>query len=497
MPEPYSPADADATTFDLAIVGGNVVTPRGIERVGIGIRAGQIAALAPDHTLSAARRTIDVTGQHVIPGLVDPEAHPGHTEPWAIDAETETRAAAAAGVTTWGIQSPSSRFGQEPYRFDGDPELCVSFHDVFENGRRSFEERSAIDFFFTFQMETDQQAGEIAEYAQRYGVTSFKFYGQWRSIDPDWWGRRAHANGLVRGWDDGTFFLALEQVARLGPPAIVAFHPENWEIARILEARLRETGREDTAAWDERSPDFLEADHLRHFAYLGGVLGARVYAQHCTNARSVDEARRAKDQGVELFVQSGPAWLYFTRDAWKIMPPLRGRDDIEALWGGLREGVIDAIGSDHVVARGSRSDPANRSVWSDRGTAFASRVEMLLPIMIHEGVHKGRISLERLVQVMCENPARIFGIYPQKGTIAVGSDADLVVVDLNKEVSVTDDLVWSRSGWTLLNGHVLKGWPVLTILRGAVISKWTSGSQRPEVEDLRIGRYLPRRCEPC
>lgn len=481
--------------IDLNIVGGNIVTPAGIARLGVGILDGKIAVLAPDELLPPAKETIDVEGRHIIPGVIDPEAHPGHTEPWALDAETETKAAAVGGVTTWGIQSPSSRFGQLEYKMDGDPSYCVSFHDVFEQGRSSFQEHSRIDFFFTYQMETDEQALEIPEYAAQHGVTSYKFYGQWRRIDREFWGARAHENGLVRGWDDGTFFLAAEKVAELGPAGVLAFHPENWEVARVLEDRLRRAGRNDTGAWDDRSPDFLEADHIRHFSYLAGIAGARAYAQHCTNARSVEESRRAKEEGVELFVQTGPAWLYFTRDDWKIMPPLRGQSDVEALWAGLRDGVIDVVGSDHVTARLKRSELGDQSVWSSGGTAFPSRVEMMLPIMLHEGVNKERISLERLVEVMCSNPAKIFGLYPKKGVIQPGADADLVVVDLNKEVPVTDDLVWTRPGWTLLDGHTLRGWPVMTILRGEVIARWRDGAERAEMVGGPTGVYLPRAAE--
>jgi dihydropyrimidinase/dihydroorotase len=340
-------------------------------------------------------------------------------------------------------------------------------------------------------VESEEQVAEIPSYAARYGVTSFKFYGQWRRVELDRWGMAA-ANGIVRGWDDGTFFLALEAVAEIAPDGILAFHPENWEIARVLEERLRRAGRQDTAAWDDRSPDFLEADHIRRFAWLAGIVGARVYAQHCTNARSVDEARRAKDAGVDLFVQTGPPWLYFSRDDWKIMPPLRARSNAEALWEGLRDGTIDVVGSDHVVARSTRMTLGDQSVWSTHGSAFASRVEMLLPIMLHEGVNQGRITLDRMVQVLCENPARILGLYPRKGSIEVGADADLTVLDLNREVEVRDEQVWSRPGWTLLDGHVLKGWPVKTIIRGKVVAEWPSGTPRARIVNAGTGLYLPR-----
>jgi dihydropyrimidinase len=477
--------------LDLKITRARIVRPSGIVEAGIGIKDGRIAIVGLDELLPAATETIDAAGRYVIPGVVDPEAHPGHTDPMTLDSETETKAAAVSGVTTWGIQSPSSRFGQPTYSFDGDPADCVSFHEVFELGRDAFEKNSCIDFFFTFQMESDQQASEIPEYARQYGVTSFKYYGQWRRVELDHWGMAA-ANGIVRGWDDGTFYLALEKTAEIGPPGIVSFHPENWEIARVFEERLRRAGREDIGAWDDRSPDFVEAIHLRNLTYLARIVGCPVYAQHCTNIQSIEAVRRARDEGVKLYVQTGPPWLYFNRDDWKIMPPLRRREHTEALWEALSDGTIDAVGSDHVVSRLRRSELGDQSVWSPHGTAFASRVEMLLPIMLHEGVNNGRITLERMVQVMCENPARIFGLYPRKGTIQIGADADLAIVDLEREITVRDEMIYSRPGWTLLDGHVIKGWPVMTILRGKVIARWPDGAPRPEVVGSPTGRYLPR-----
>jgi dihydroorotase-like cyclic amidohydrolase len=114
--------------------------------------------------------------------------------------------------------------------------------------------------------------------------------------------------------------------------------------------------------------------------------------------------------------------------------------------------------------------------------------------MLTEGVHKNRISLEKLVEVCCENPARIFGIYPKKGTISVGSDADFVVVDLQRAMKVHRDMIYSSAGWSIWEGQELKGWPVMTILRGQVIMEWPEGSPRAKIlGEKSLGRYIPRK----
>jgi dihydropyrimidinase/dihydroorotase len=476
---------------DLNIVNGKVVTPAGIQRIGIAIRNGRIAGMMAEHLLPPANEVIDASGLHVMPGVVDPEAHPGHADPLALDVRTETPAAAAAGVTTWGIHNPSPRFGSEPFKPIAEPEDVVSFLKVFDRGREVWETNSMVDFFFAFQCETDEQVEEIPRYAHEFGVTSYKFYCHTRRLETDtWWG--AQRTGLARGFDDGTFFRACERAAEVGPPAIVMFHPENWEVARVLEQRLMAAGRKDMGAWDDRSPWFSEAHHIRAYGYFGKITGSAMYVQHCTNPLSIEEVKRARAEGIKMYAQTGAVWLYFTRDDWRINVPLRNREAIEAQWAALRDGIIDCVGSDHVVARGSRAEMTAEGVWSRKKSGFPSRVECLLPIMLHEGVNKGRISFERLVEVCCEVPARIFGIYPKKGALLPGSDADLVFVDLDREVTVRDEMIHSRPGWSLLTGHTIKGWPVTTILRGKVIARWKEGAPRAEIVGVPQGRYIPR-----
>jgi dihydropyrimidinase/dihydroorotase len=477
------------TRVDLNIVNGIVVSPAGQDRVGVAIRGGQIVGVMEESLLPPALETIDAQGLHVLPGIIDPEAHPGHSHPlWDVVA-TESRAAAASGITSWGIQNPSPRFGTQPWKPEAEPEDVVSFFEVYDAGRKIWDRDSMVDYFFTFQLETDEQAEEIPRYIEELGVSSFKFYNHTKRINLDsfWYANRT---GLARGFDDGTFFLACERSAEAG--GMVHFHPENWEIARILERRLIAAGRDDMGAWDDRSPDFTESHHVRAYAYFGKLTGCPMYVQHTTNPLTLFEINKAREEGIKLFSQTGAPWLYFTREAWRINTPLRARPSVEALWEALRDGVIDLVGSDHVVARGNRVEMAAEGVWSRNKSGFPSRVEMLLPILLHEGVNKGRLSLERLVEITSERPAQVFGLAPKKGGINPGSDADIVIVDLNKEVTVSDDMVHTQAGWTLLHGHRIRGWPVKTILRGKVISEWKPGATRPEIVGDPRGEYLPR-----
>ena len=187
---------------DLNIVGGTIVTPTGSRRAGLSIDGGVIVAVCDDALLPPARATRDAKGLHVIPGLVDSEAHPGCYSPLGDDLPSESRAAVTAGVTTWGIHAPSTRMGAPDFVEFVQPEDVCSFHDVIDHFTARVEADSAVDVFATYMLETDQQAEEIPEYAREHGVTSYKLYLQSMSpeAEPFWPGRRA---GLGHGFDDG------------------------------------------------------------------------------------------------------------------------------------------------------------------------------------------------------------------------------------------------------------------------------------------------------
>lgn len=486
--------------LDLAVLNGTVVLGDGRYQVGVGVRDGKVALLAPDELLPPARRTIDARGRHVLPGIVDSEAHPGCYVPFAYDMRTESRAAACAGVTTWGIQAPVTRMGTAPFKEVVGRSDVVSFHEAFPSARNVIETVSHVDAYLTYMLETDEQAHEIDEYVEQHGVTSYKLYLQTRGLkgmaesdDSNWPSRRA---GLAAGIDDGTVYLVMEQVANMGHPGMVHIHPENWEIGRIFEDRLRAAGRTDFGAWTDRSPDFLEAQHIRSYAYLAQQTPGHVplYLQHCTTQLSFDEVRKARAEGVELYAQTGPAWLWAEPEfGWRINVPLRRRDNIEALWVALAEGIVDVVGSDHVVGwePSSYEDMYNAVIWDCR-TGF-SRVELFLPVLLSEGVAKGRISMERLVQVSCENPAKTSGLWGRKGSLLPGFDADMVIVDAGREVTVGKEHLNTRSGWSIMEGHTFTGWPTMTIMRGEVTAEWADDSpgMRPVGEPR--GEYLPRK----
>ena len=237
--------------------------------------------------------------------------------------------------------------------------------------------------------------------------------------------------------------------------------------------------------------------HTRSFGYLAKITGSPVFFQHASTAETHQEILRMRSEGVKAYGNTGPAWLYLepNQKAWRINAPIRYRKNSDAVWAAFNRGAVNTVTSDHVIAwlPNDKESMFNDNIWKLR-TGFTSRVEMLTPVMLSKGVNEGRITLEKCVELMCEAPAKIYGIFPKKGTIQVGADADFCFVDLNKKVTVSKQNLHTGSGWSIVEGHTFKGWPVRTILRGRTIAKWNESTGRADVVDKSdtSGQYLPR-----
>jgi dihydropyrimidinase len=469
------------TTADIVFKNSLIVTPAGVIEGGVAIVDGKIAAVGRDAFLPAADREIDLAGKYLLPGVIDPECHLGSHRALADDFQSETRAAAAAGVTTWGMQLVSVAItgGADKIKGPADiPSFTKAMPFYYEASRAA-----AIDFFLTPIVSTDEHVGEIPYLAKEHGISSFKLHlqmqGPWK---PSW---------PAYSFDDGSIYSVFQAVAKLGRPAIALLHCENWEIAQVLQKQLMDAGRTDMGAWDDRSPAFTEVGHARTYLYYARIAGCPIYVVHCTTEETVAEIEKAKAEGLTVYSEIGTHYLVLHKDAWKINVPLRDRSTHDALWQALASGAIDCIGSDHVAHTRTRESMETGNVWTTI-SGFPSRVEGMLPMMLSEGVNKGRMSIERLAQVVSENPARIFGLYPKKGVIIPGGDADLVVVDLKRRAKITKELLHTATPWSIYEGWDVTGWPVMTLVRGNIVMEWPEGAPRATVTKDSPGRYLRR-----
>lgn len=429
----------------------------------IGIKDGKVEFVSTSPDLPPAATTIDAGGKHVIPGVIDPHTHPGVMQSFADDVRTETRAAAGGGVTTWFATIKSTKMDRS-LKESHEAEDAISYLEACPVAIDIVESESLIDVGFNLAVMSDRDSKEIPEIAERFGVTSYKFYAGYRNASPF-----AKSIGLPVAWDDGTLYLGFESIARIGGLAML--HAENADVNRVLTERIRATGRQDLAAWEERSPDYSEAFHISQYAHYALVLGCALYIVHTSSALGLEESNIWRARGARIVNETCPHYIILDKYAdppgkWaKINTPIRLKSDNDALWQGLAAGTVECIGSDHVPG------PGFPDMWGP-GHARMAQTEHILPLMLSEGVNGGRLTMEQLVAVTSYNTARRFGAFPRKGALLPGSDADLVIVDLDREetISTSNPMTWhSHAPATIWEGRRVRGYPVLTMLRGRVI----------------------------
>jgi dihydropyrimidinase len=301
--------------------------------------------------------------------------------------------------------------------------------------------------------EAPKQVPEIPQ-VMELGVRTFKFFLTY----------------LKQGWytDDYQFIKALDMLAERGGLAMV--HAENGGGIDYLEDKYLKGPHASAANFNISRPAALEEEAVGRAILLAEVAGCPLYIPHVTAARALRPIRQAQSDGLPVFAETCPQYLTLTQEIItergalaKIGPPIRTAEDRSALWEALADGTLQVVASDHA--------PKEKDVDGDFiEQPFGSpQIETLLPLLYHGGVNKGRIGPVRLVQALCENPARIFGLYPRKGTIAVGSDADLVIFDPTREFTIRAENQHSNAGYTLYEGHQVLGWPERSFQRGRPI----------------------------
>lgn len=438
---------------DSAIINGRIILPGvGIVTGNIGFREGIVTHLGDDQP--PAHDTIDAHGRYVMPGAVDPHVHLFREQ----DFRPESRSAAAGGVTTMLI-----------YLLNGESYRPI--HDVYvAAGQQSF-----ADFAFHYAIVNSSQVDEMPAYCEEHGVRSFKFFMTAR-------GSEAERLGLSPV-DDGLLLDFMRRCAELG--AVACVHCENLEMAKSLERRLRNDGRDDLAAWAECRPGYVEADGVLKALNAADAAGLdTLYIVHLSSRQGIHAvgALNGHMATLETCIQ------YLTIDCRngsgplaKINPPVKYAEDIEALWAAVKQGVVKTVGTDH----------SPRGVDSKRGDIWEASpgfpgLATLVPLWLTEGTRRG-IRIEQLCELVCSNPARQFGLYPQKGTLLPGSDADAVILD-DEERTVQAATLESASGFTPYEGRPARFWPIVTLLRGKRV--FSDGQIVESAEGA--GRYLAR-----
>ena len=437
---------------DLLIENGIMVIPRGgLFKGCLGIVGEKIAGIYASPRGISAREKIDARENYILPGLVEPHVHYGYKGNLEGHFRTETASAALGGITT-------------VIPFYRDYENPTSLYENIPSVKSIGEKNSYIDFSLHLLLITRNQLMNLERYFNEYGITSFKFYMVYKGED-------AKSIGLIGNeTDDGFLLEAFSALAKL-PGAVACVHAENIEIILNLMKKYKGDGRDGLSVWSECRPNLSEAESVHRVITFAKAVGCPIYIVHLSTREALEEVRRFKAGFKKVFVETCPQYLTLTKDAplgnlGKVNPPLRNPEDVEELWKGISGGLIDTIGSDHCPFR--KEDKLG-TIWDAR-TGFPGSATML-PVLLSEGVHKKRISLEKVAEITSFNNAKIFNLFPQKGTIQVGGDADLCIVDLSLSKKVEPMMLQSHSDFSLYQGWTLKGWPILTMVRGKIVMK--------------------------
>jgi len=437
---------------DLLIENGVIVVPKsGIFNGCLGITGEKIVGMYDSSQGISAKEKIDARGNYILPGLLEPHAHYGYLNDFEEDFRTETASAAVGGVTT-------------VIPFYRDYRAQASLYENFPSKRSLAENYSYIDFSFHLGVITPGQLMNIEKYIKEYAITSFKFYMAYK-------GEEAKSTGMEGNETDDGFLLEAFSILAKFPKAVACVHAENIEIILSLIKKHKGEGRDGLPVWSECRPNLTEAESVHRAILFAKTVECPIYIVHLSTREALEEVRHFKAEYPKIFVESCPHYLTLTKDSplgtlGKVNPPLRSPEDIESLWEGISEGLVDTIGTDHCA---NPKEAKKGSIWDAR-PGFPGTATML-PVLLSEGVNKNRISLQRVAEVTSFNTAKIFNLFPRKGTIQVGSDADLCIVDLNISKKVEPAMLQSSSDFSLYEGWTLKGWPTLTMVRGKIVMK--------------------------
>ena len=424
------------TKYDVLIRGGLVVRGSGIQKADIGIKGEKIVAVKPGLPEKEASRAINASGKYVMPGVIDVHVHPVYEDDMGGLSLT-----AAHGGTTTLIHFAYAKPGMK---------LIDTIKQYQEEGLR----KSYLDFGIHGTL--FDPASQIKEIPKAFdlGISSFKMFMTYAKLK----------------WmtDDYQLTAAMDLIAECGGLAMV--HAENGLVTDYLEDRSLKRGEDQKKVFLKTRPDYLEAEAIFRALTIAAVTRCPLYIVHLSTAKGVIPIQQARAEGQKVYVETCPQYLTMT-DAKlqklgplaKIGPPLRTEKDRIALWEAIQKGIIDVVASDHAPKMKRTEDPFFEAPYG------SPQAETMLTVTYDEGVNKRTIKPSKLAQLFSENPAKIFGLYPKKGVIQKGSDADLIIFDPKYAHTIRHENQHSGAPYTLYEGRRCLGKPVLTMQRGKIL----------------------------
>lgn len=447
--------------WDHIIRNGQVVTPQETYQADLYIKDGKIAAISPSSQPlpgTAAEET-DAAGKYVLPGFMDIHVHsrdPGAT--YKEDFYHSSQAAAAGGITTI-FEMPNT-----------NPPInnVENFYKQVEN----LQGKAHVDFGIWAICLGHLNLVDILPLHEA-GVIGFKFF----------WGYAVHSKtyqlmynykegmeDVIPPFKDGDVLDIFREAAKTGQ--VLAIHAESNDIIQHLTKKVEASGRRDYEALLEGRPNLAEIVTVQTGIAFAKETGARLHILHVSTGEAVDLIKQAQAEGYPITAETCPHYLFLDNEdfhtigpAMKVYPPVKYKKDQLRLWQGIQEGVISVVCSDHAPHTEEEKDG---DLWSI--PAGMCGVETLAPLMLN-AVHEGKLTLQQAVAVLSEQPAKLFGIYPQKGSLQVGTDADITIVDMERPFTIKRENLHSKSKVTAYDGWSGTGSPVATIVRGQTVMR--------------------------
>lgn len=458
--------------FDTVIKNGVVVTASEIVDADVGIKDGKIIDLGVD--LVGGDRIIDARGKLVLPGGIDSHVHIDEPPFYGVcgvdDFLSGTTSAACGGNTTM-VSFAEQVKGR-------------SLQSVFEEYSAKAKDKAVIDYAFHMILcdANEQMLSDEFPKLVDLGVTSFKIYMRYEGL----------------ALDDTQVLNAMDKARECG--AMILVHAENDHCIHYIQQKLEREGKTDLKYFGESSPQPVEREATHRTIALAEIADTPVLLVHVSAQQAMEQIKWAQDRAMPVFGETCPQYLFISTDdfekpGWEgakflCTPPPRESSNQAHIWRGIQTGIFQVLSSDHCAFRFESKEGKKKHDEPHVSTVppGVPGIELRMPLVFSEGVNKGRIDLNRFVEITSTNAAKIYGLYPKKGTIAPGADADIAIWDPDLTQTVTLDMLHDNMDFTPFEGMTLTGWPIMTISRGEVI--WADGQVTAKPGR---GRYLHRR----
>lgn len=453
--------------YDLVVRNGTLVIPGvGTMLADVAARDGKIVEIADAIGTDGADAAIDATGKLVFPGAVDAHFHIGIYRPMSDDAQSETGSALVGGVST--VVSYFRTGGH--YLNKTGP-----YRQIFPEVLAATAGHAYTDYAYHLALMTAEQIGEVDWLVSEAGVSSFKYYMFYKGLDLNSSSTDTRSLTMTDVYDLGHLYRMMQAIASASEKygkrgrVSLSIHCEQSEIMRTMIEEIKAKGIEGLEAYHLARPPFQERLAIGEATLLADVTGCPVNLLHLSSGEALAGGTKARrdypSRDIRLETTLHHLTLSYDRlqgMGAKVNPPIRTQAEVEALWAGVISGEISQIASDHGSTTFDHKQAGTWESWSGFGGTA-----LLYPVVFSEGTKRG-LAPQRIAELVSGNPARNFGLFPRKGTIAIGTDADLVVLDPNLDLPVTTERLLSAQDHTPFEGFRVKGWPTHTVRGGHV-----------------------------